>query len=62
MEIVKITGKNIEQYYDQPNGNIWYREPGSYDFQILDGYSIEECLQAMVNKVEFIFVAVNWRS
>lgn len=60
MEVVKITKKNIREYYDRPDGNIWYREKGGNDFQIVDGFNVEECLNALAFGVDMIFIAVNW--
>lgn len=60
MEVIKITRKNIEKYYNRPDGNIWYREKGDNDFQIMEGYSVDECLNALAFGIDMVFISVNW--
>ena len=60
MEVVKITRKNLEKYYNRVDGNIWYREKSDNDFQISEGFSIEEHYNALSFGIEMIFISVNW--
>ena len=49
----KVTTKNVEELFDNPNGNLYYNIDGQEN--IVDGYSLKEVKQAMSNGVDFIF-------
>jgi hypothetical protein len=52
-QIIKVTKKNVDVLYNDPNGNLYYindNEPW-----IVDGFSLKEVKQAMKNGVDFIF-------
>ena len=49
MYIVKVSPQNLHQHYTNPNANLYIEtdEPGVYE--IIDGFTEEECLQAIKN-------------
>lgn len=49
----KVTMKNVEKLFNNPNGNLYYVISGQE--YVVDGYSLKEIKQAMRNGVEFIF-------
>lgn len=50
----KITLKNLEKYYYEPKGNLYYQD--SNGWYVLDGFDLDEVKTAIGNGVEFIFV------
>lgn len=55
-QITKIDQYNLRRYFNRADGNLYYKEPKSDNFQILDGFDLEECYLAMINKTEFIWI------
>jgi len=50
----KITLKNLEKYYYEPTGNLYYRDNNGWS--VLDGFDINDVKTAITNGVEFVFV------
>lgn len=58
--ICKVTLKNIEKYYWNPNGNLYFRvvEEVDSDYQLMDGFEIEELKAAIAyGDIEMIYVS-----
>lgn len=58
--ICKVTLKNIEKYYYDPNGNLYFRltkEFGS-DYELMDGFDIEDLKVAIAyGDIEMIYIS-----
>ena len=54
--IIKITRHNLNTYYYNVAGNLYYLLPNTDEFQILDGYTRHDCLIAMSAGVEFLYI------
>lgn len=52
---ITVNVNNLSRYYDNPYGNIYYKDVDMDNFEVVDGFSEEEILAAMGNGVKFIF-------
>lgn len=58
--ICKVTLKNIEKYYWDPNGNLYFRitKEFSSDYELMDGFELEELKAALAyGDIEMIYVS-----
>lgn len=53
--IIKITSKNLKDFYLKPTGNIYYKDPDMKSFEIVDDFSEQDILNAMQNGVIFVY-------
>lgn len=51
-----ITLENVERYYDNLNGNLYYNDKGDW-LVLAGGYTLSEVKQAIENGVEFIYAS-----
>lgn len=52
--MIKITKNNLEKYYNDPNGNLYYFYKDQY--YLVDGFTIEDITNALNAGIKFIFV------
>ena len=58
--ICRVTLKNIEKYYYDPNGNLYFRLTKEFDsdYELMDGFDIEELKAAIAyGDIEMIYVS-----
>ena len=54
--IEAVNSKTLNHYYNRPDGNLyWFNEEGGY-WDLVDGFNEADCLAAMRNNVQFVFV------
>lgn len=53
--IIKITSKNLKDFYLKPTGNIYYKDPDMKSFEVVDDFSEQDILNAMQNGVVFVY-------
>lgn len=56
VEAVKVTKKTLSKYY-RADGNLYYYDKELKTFEIVDGFSEEECANALSNKVPIVFIS-----
>lgn len=59
-KVCTVNIKNIEKYYWDPNGNLYFRstEVPNSDYELVDGFDIEELKAAIeYGEVEIIYVS-----
>lgn len=59
MSIQRIGVNNIAKYYDDPNGNLYFRvlEDEESDYELMDGFSLDELRAALdYGDIEMIYV------
>ena len=54
--IEAVNSKTLNHYYNRPDGNLYWFNPDTDRWELVDGFSEEDCLEAMKNKVQFSFV------
>ena len=54
--ITKITATNIANFYGKTSGNLYFMLPTGLEFQVLEGFTLAECLLALSAGVEFIYI------
>lgn len=54
--IEAVNRKTLNHYYNRTDGNLYYYHPDADRWELVDGFSEEECLEAMSNNVQFAFV------
>lgn len=60
-QITEVNLLNIEFYFRRMDGTLYYKYPEDKDnvgrdYQVLDGFNLEYCKQALKNKVKFIWI------
>ena len=58
--VTNVTARNLEKYYNDPNGNIYFRilEDPDSDYQVADGFDLEELKAAIVyGHIDVIYVS-----
>ena len=51
-----ITLENLKLYYNNPDGNLYWFNEGAGYWELVDGFSEEECKEAMMNNVQFVYM------
>ena len=51
-----VNAKTLRTYYNNPEGNLYWLNPDEGCWELVDGFSEEDCLEALRNKVKFAFV------
>lgn len=54
--ITGITLENLSSYYSNLDGNLYWFNEGAGCWEIIDGFSEEDCKEAMMNNVQFVFM------
>lgn len=55
MKVVKLTTDDeMKQAYEDANSNIYFREGSTGDYELMDGYSYEEMVDASTFGFEFV--------
>ena len=58
--VTNVTMRNLEKYYNDSNGNIYFRmiEDSDSDYQVADGFDLEELKAAIVyGHIDVIYVS-----
>lgn len=58
--VTDITARNLEKYYNEPNGNLYFRmvEDSNSDYQVVDGFDLDELKAAIAyGHIEVIYVS-----
>lgn len=55
-KISAVNAKTLHFYYNNPNGNLYWFNPDTDRWELVDGFSEEDCLEALANKVQLTFV------
>lgn len=55
--ITAVNSKTLKTYYNNPNGNLYWHNPDTDCWELVDSFSEEDCLEALSNKVQFAFVS-----
>ena len=58
--VIDVTVRNLEEYYNDPNGNIYFRmvESPDSDYQVADGFDLDELKAAIAyGHIEVIYVS-----
>lgn len=54
--IEAVNSKTLNHYYNRPDGNLYYFNSDTDRWEIVDGFSEQDCYNAMLNKIQFAFV------
>lgn len=54
--IEAVNSKTLNHYYNRPDGNLYYFNSETDRWEIVDGFSEQDCYNAMLNKIQFAFV------
>lgn len=54
--ITAVNSKTLKTYYNNPDGNLYWYNPNTDRWELVDGFSEEDCLKALYNKVQLAFV------
>jgi hypothetical protein len=54
--IEAVNLKTLNHYYNRPDGNLYWYNPDNNRWELLDGFSEEDCREALFNKVQLAFV------
>lgn len=54
--IEAVNSKTLNHYYNRPDGNLYYFNSETDRWEIVDGFSEQDCYNAMLNKIQFVFV------
>lgn len=54
--IEAVNLKTLNHYYNHPDGNLYCYNPDTERWELVDGFSEEDCLEALSNKVQLAFV------
>lgn len=54
--ITAVNSKTLKTYYNNPDGNLYWYNPNTDRWELVDGFSEEDCLEALCNKVQLAFV------
>lgn len=55
--IEAVNSKTLNQYYNRIDGNLYWFNPDTGCWELVDGFSEEDCLEAMRNNIQFAFVS-----
>ena len=57
---IPVDAKNLEQYYYDWDGNLYYKDTDILEkdglFHIVDGFDLEDLRQSLENGVEMVFI------
>lgn len=54
--IEAVNLKTLNHYYNRPDGNLYWYNPDTERWELVDGFSEEDCLEVLSNKVQLAFV------
>lgn len=54
--ISKVDFKNLHRYYNQPDGNLYWFNEAAGRWELVDSFNEFDCIEAMANGVQFVFV------
>lgn len=54
--IEAVNSKTLNHYYNRPDGNLYYFNSETDRWELVDGFSEQDCYNAMLNKIQFVFV------
>lgn len=54
--IEQVNSKTLNYYYKRPDGNLYWYNLDTERWELVDGFSEEDCLEALSNKVQLAFV------
>ena len=54
--IEAVNSKTLNYYYNRPDGNLYWFNPDTGRWELVDGFDEADCLEAMSNGVQFTFV------
>ena len=54
--IEAVNSKTLNHYYNRPDGNLYWLNPDADRWELVDGFSESDCLEALSNKVQLVFV------
>lgn len=54
--IEAVNERTLSHYYNRPDGNLYWFNPDTGRWELVDGFSEEDCLVAMSNNIQFAFV------
>jgi len=54
--IEAVNMKTLNHYYNRTGGNLYWLKQDDVRWEFVVGFSEEDCLEAMKNKVQFSFV------
>lgn len=54
--IEAVNSKTLNHYYNRPDGNLYYFNSDTDRWELVDGFSEQDCYNAMLNKIQFAFV------
>ena len=55
-KIEAVTKETLNHYYNRTDGNLYWLNTCTSTWELVDGFSEEDCLEAMKNKIQFAFV------
>ena len=55
-KISAVNSKTLSHYYNNPDGNLYWLNPDTDRWELVDGFSEEDCLEALSNKIQLAFV------
>jgi hypothetical protein len=54
--IEAVNSKTLKHYYNRQDGNLYWFNRDADCWELVEGFSEEDCLEALNNKVQFAFV------
>lgn len=54
--ITAVNSENLHHYYNQPDGNLYWFNPDTGCWELVDGFDETNCLEAMNNGIQLVFV------